>query len=100
MYAIHGLSRRFCGSFQLNRIGEYEEACGQCEVLVVLSQRIHALLPPLLFYDKREHGGRGLCVEQPGLPRYGIRAGLRVEPGLALDTLGISSAATLNSHFL
>ena len=51
MYEIQGLTRRFCGNFKLNVEGEYDEACDRCEVVVVLSKTLHALLLPLLFYD-------------------------------------------------
>eukprot|EP00969_Alexandrium_andersonii_P227820 10061581-Alexandrium_andersonii.AAC.1 len=58
LYQASGLSPLGC-SWHVNQNPEYEAACARCEVKVSLSATAHALLLPLLRFDKRPSGNKG-----------------------------------------
>ena len=79
---IEGISPVSCGPFHETVLADLEEACNNCERLVILNKRIHlALCKVLVFYDKRKNGGRGLCLTHgPVLEELGLSHKCRLEP--------------------
>ena len=66
-----------------NGADDYFEACARCERKIVLTERLHGLMKPLVQYDKRKDGARGLALIAP-IPELALRTGDRVEPSAAL----------------
>ena len=73
--------------FHLNTAEDYFRACQRCEVVVAASEQDRDTLLHLLFYDKRDQGGRGRCLRHP-YPKLGLDAGDRLEPSDALWDVG------------
>ena len=72
-----------------NNGGDYWAACERCEHLFVLSRETHAFLVPLLFYDKRQDGSKGLALKfHPDLADMGLQVGWRLEPSDFLQDIG------------
>ena len=65
--------------WRCNEEGEYFESCARCEHRIVLDAKAHAMVLPLLAYDKRQHGNHGRCLTSP-VPSLGLLAGDRLEP--------------------
>ena len=57
----------------------YENACVACEQLIVIDRAAHREIIMNLGYDKRQDGGRGLCISK-AFPALGIRTRARLEP--------------------
>jgi len=74
----------------MNGDTDYIDGCQHCKHTVSLTCAIHRQLMPLLFFDKRtgEPGVHGLGIKPPGLPEYGLHAGLRIEPSEDLLDVG------------
>merc|ERR1739848_235011 len=77
-YDIRGLSSDDCGGFRLNLDSEYDHACDDCEKTLVLTRELHSALIPMLRYDRRQGGNKGLVIGRPGLP--GLPIDSRIEP--------------------
>ena len=90
LYDIRGLTPvQF--PYHLNDHRDWELACTRCEIKVVVTADVHKLLVPLLQYDKRPHGSRGLALRQ-SLPVVGLLAGDRLEPSESLPDVGLFTA--------
>ena len=63
LYEHVDVSPSSSGPFKENVDGDYEHAAAACEINVVLDEEGHRnILAAELFYDKRDSGGRGLCL--------------------------------------
>ena len=71
-----------------NTAGDYFEACAKCERTLVLTERLYGLMKPLVQYDKRKDGARGLALIAP-IPELSLLAGDRIEPSAALPDVGL-----------
>ena len=73
---------------RLNRDADYVTAAARCEIRVSLTRSQHASLVPLLKFDKRRQGHRGLALTTD-VTALGLRTGDRVEPSAALRDIGL-----------
>lgn len=74
--------------WQENGARDYFEECARCETTVIATQSLHAKLVVALAYEKRKHGGRGLCLSSE-VPEASLQTGDRLVPGPGLEDVGL-----------
>eukprot|EP00974_Lingulodinium_polyedra_P024486 2369838-Lingulodinium_polyedra.AAC.1 len=70
-----------------NGDNDYFEACGRAEIVVDVTAAHHAALRPLLQFDRRPGGSRGLTLVS-AYTELGLERGDRLEPSASLRDIG------------